>query len=244
MKTADIQTPQQVVIRYELATLRERASAFVLDQVLLWFSLLMAAGFLGLVGALDSPYLRFFAIGSLILLLYGFGLICEIVWDGQTVGKRIVGLKVIKLTGVEAKTGDYAVRWAFRLLDIWASLGALGSLMISTTPNAQRIGDLLADTIVVRLRPRQHIELSQLLRMHTESPSSAVYARAGRFSEEDMVLVMDLLDRVRSCPNVANHQLLRDLCERMSQEMSLPAPPADPERFARQVIRDYVLITR
>ncbi|MBI1193251.1 MAG: hypothetical protein GC205_08760 [Bacteroidetes bacterium] len=244
LKTADIHTPQQVVIRYELASLRERIMAFLLDQATIWFGLFLLFILFAIVGGFDSRPMQLLMMVLVIAIFWTYSLVLEIMLDGQTLGKRLMGLKVVKLSGVEPRPGDFVMRWMFRLLDIWGSLGALGSLMIGTTPNAQRIGDLLADTIVIRIRPVQHVALPTLLRMHEATVESAVYSRAGRFTEEEMLLAMEVLDRVQRLPNPANLALLDQLSTKLGQELALPAVPRDQDRFVRQVIRDYVLLTR
>ena len=233
-----------MVIRYELASLRERILAFMLDQLTIWFGIIIVIIFFAIIGFQRSGVLEVMTYVLIIGIFWSYSLLLEILLDGQTLGKRLMGLKVVKLSGVEPRPGDFVMRWMFRLLDIWGSIGALGCLMIGTTPNAQRIGDLLADTIVIRLRPAQHIALPALLRMHETKAESAVYSRAGRFTEDEMLLAMEVLDRVRRHPNASNRALLGELSTKLGQELALAAVPTDQERFVRQVIRDYVLLTR
>lgn len=233
-----------MVIRYELASLRERIMAFFLDQFAIWGVLFIMAFSSAILRLFDHPGLMWLPILLMMGFFFTYSLLLEILLDGQTPGKRMMGLKVVKLSGAAARPGDFALRWMLRLLDIWGSLGALGCLMIGTTPHAQRIGDLLAETLVIRLRPTQHVSLPSLLRMHETSAEAVVYARAGRFTEEDMLLAMEVLERVGRHPNPANRALLSTLCEKLRLELALSELPANPQRFVKQVIRDYVLLTR
>lgn len=232
------------MIRYELASLRERIMAFFLDQATIWFGIFVIFIFILLIGADESRAMQLLTAWLVIIVFWSYSLLMEILLDGQTLGKRLMGLKVVKLSGVEPRPADFVMRWMFRLLDIWGSLGALGCLMIGTTPNAQRMGDLLADTIVIRLRPTQHVALPALLRMHETKAESALYSRAGRFTEDEMLMAMEVLDRARRHPNPTNRALLSDLSAKLGQELAMSAVPADKDRFVRQVIRDYVLLTR
>lgn len=243
-KTADILTPQQVEIRFELAPLRDRFLAAALDQFLLWFASGIVLLGLGLAGFLNPGSMVWFILACLMILFFGNSLIQEIIWNGQTLGKRMMGIQIIRRHGGRAQPADFALRWVFRLVDIWASLFAVGSLMIATTPYAQRIGDMLADTIVVRLRSHQHIELSKLLRSHETPVETPAFPRAARFSEEDMLLAMEVLQRYQEHPTPANRQALNLLCERVRTELGLPHNPDTPERFIRKVIKEYVVLTR
>ncbi len=244
MKTVDIRTPQQIVIRFELADLKERIVAFVLDQFILWtglfilFFLLMALGH-----AININPGRFIQVLFTGIYLF-YSLLAEYLMDGQSPGKKIMGLKIIKLSGGASGIREYIIRWSMRLLDIWASLGALASLMISSTPQAQRIGDLLADTLVIRLNSRQDVPLESLLRMHERNADSVIYPLAVRFKEEEMLLVLEMLERWRRHPSGHNKRHFQEISKRVAKEMDLEQPPEKPEKFLRQVLNDYVTLTR
>lgn len=218
--------------------------AFFLDQAVLWGCIFIVAVSAGMLGLFDHPRLLWLPLLLIIGSFWTYSLVLEILLDGQTLGKRLMGLKVVKLSGAAARPGDFALRWMLRLLDIWGSLGALGCLMIGTTPYAQRIGDLLAETLVIRLRPTQHVPLPSLLRMHETTPEAVVYSRAGRFTEEDMLLAMEVLERASRHPNPANRALLNTLSEKLRLELAISEKPSNQQRFVKQVIRDYVLLTR
>ena len=99
--------------------------------------------------AFSSLYLYYF----LILIVTGFyHLAFEVLNNGQSPGKRIMNIKVVTLHGRTPKAQDYFLRWIFRLLEITGCLGVVAILYISSTEKNQRIGDLLAQTTVVKLR--------------------------------------------------------------------------------------------
>ena len=92
----------------------------------------------------DGEFLLFLAL----MLLYYFA--TEAGWGGQTVGKRLLGLRVAARDGGTPSTGQVAGRTALRLLDVLPALYLLGFIVMLVTPAKQRIGDLAAGTVVTR----------------------------------------------------------------------------------------------
>jgi len=245
LKTADILTAQQVPIRFELAGLRDRGLAQVIDTAV-WIGVFVVVFALAaLVGAMDHGVSRWFVMLTTGAFVVGYSFWFELFWRGQTPGKRMMGLQVVKRNGDVPGIADYATRWAFRLIDAWGSLGALAALLISTSDQGQRVGDMIADTLVVRRTPYQRLELQALLRMHdTEKQPDIQYPNASLlFREADMLLALRILDRYRKHPNAAHHRVLHDLAERLRQELGLP-PGGNAAAFIERVIRDYVTLTR
>ncbi|MFT7588663.1 MAG: putative RDD family membrane protein YckC [Limisphaerales bacterium] len=179
-----------------------------------------------------------------ILYFFCYTLIFELILNGQTPGKKIMGLKVIKLTGKEASLGDYMVRWLTRLIDIIGSLTSIGAMMIATSPYAQRIGGMLSDTIVVRIVPRTNVALGQLLKMHQDSAENIEFESVVNYSEDDMLMAMTVLDRHRRYPNEVNRDILYKLVQTLKKGLHVSAKSYSDEKFIRKVIRDYVALTR
>jgi uncharacterized RDD family membrane protein YckC len=143
MAVIDITTSQQVVISYEVAAVRERIFAFVIDMILLlmlYFAFVLIAT--QIMGFEDSNL--FYWIIFLFISFYSLG--WELMLDGQSPGKRAVGIKVMNMNGLEPSLNSYLLRWAFRLVDIWLTLGALAVLIISAGNKGQRVGDIVANT--------------------------------------------------------------------------------------------------
>ena len=76
----------------------------------------------------------------------------ECLFEGQTLGKRIVKIKVVKIDGYQASFGDYLMRWLLRLVDVWTSMGVIGLIALVMSEKTQRLGDMTAGTAVITLR--------------------------------------------------------------------------------------------
>lgn len=146
MQGVSIQTTQNIQLEYELAGIGERILAFVIDiLVILSFGLLFSF-FADIVGLQQSLLLN--SIFGIIAYLYRF--ISEISFNGQTVGKMVLSIKVVKLDGSSPSVAAYFLRWLLEIFDFF--FVGLGVVCIILTKNGQRLGDLVAGTTVVKMR--------------------------------------------------------------------------------------------
>jgi uncharacterized membrane protein SpoIIM required for sporulation/uncharacterized RDD family membrane protein YckC len=161
-RSLEIETPEHVAIGYELAGPGSRFTAFLIDAVLLTL-LLMAVGMammvttVGLV-RLGAPLPAVPVLWAMTLLggfalLWGYFAYFEGLRDGQTPGKKKVGLRVVQRGGFPLTLRDAVIRNLVRVVDVqpWPSC-LLGGALIVLHPRAQRLGDLAAGTVVVRER--------------------------------------------------------------------------------------------
>lgn len=158
-----IQTAQNVEIEYEIAGVGYRFLAALIDLSLFlgYFALVWILSESTTIGMLMPEWsLYVFVIPPVPLLLYP--VLCEIFMRGQTVGKRAMNLKVVRVDGGEPSIGAYLLRWLFWLLEAnpfaaISGLGAVSLISIVSTRLGQRVGDIAAGTTVVRL-PREEAE--------------------------------------------------------------------------------------
>lgn len=243
MRTVDIITTQNVTIQYELAGVRERFIAFAVD-----IFLLLVAGTTLLLGSL-----AFFSAGWQLLFSYFFlvpiaifyTFLCEQVFDGQTLGKRLLGLKVVKLTGKPLTTADYFLRWTMRIIDIWFSLGIVAASLVSSSTQSQRLGDLAANTAVVKLKASLIFSLRDILKISSLSDYSPKYPSVVLLKEQDLVLIKNTLVRADRYRNAAHEAALKELAARVCEVLAIPPPNAYQHRvFLQTLLKDYIVLTR
>ena len=247
MATIEIRTTQNVTITYELANVRDRILAFVIDFILvivlyyfLLFSVLAAMqNFNGIESLL--PFLFYFFP---IFLFVSYAFTFEVVLHGQTIGKRMTGLKVVRIDGKEPGLTDYLLRALFYLFDVILCMGVIGALLIGTTARHQRLGDLTAHTTVVRVRSRLPHHLRDLLQISSPENYEPQYPGVRQFSEQDMLLVKNTLTRYQTYRNAAHREALVQLANRLAAILELDAPPPNSEAFLKTLLRDYVVLTR
>jgi uncharacterized RDD family membrane protein YckC len=247
MKSIDIRTTQNVTITYELAEVRERIVAFILDTVfksiagliLWWMALLFFRN------GLDSDdLLEYFAYVVLLPLYTFYTLLFEVFMHGQTPGKMIMKIKVIKLDGKQPEFYDYLIRWTFRILDIILSLGVIGVLLIVSTEYAQRLGDLTSNSTVVRIRNKVNISLDDIMRINTRQNYEPTYPGIANFREEDILIIKQTIERYQRHKNEAHKKAVLNLCDRLIKKLEIADAGPDKMRFLKTLIKDYIVLTR
>ena len=153
IETHSIVTPEAVAVRVDIAELGSRVGAALIDGLILGGILTVVqilVGVAGLVGflGLDSGLTAAFYVGFLLLLLLGYHPFFEEIWNGRTPGKRAFGLRVIQTDGQPVGLGPVLLRNVLRPFDV--AVVAIGLFLILFTPRRQRLGDLVAGTMVVR----------------------------------------------------------------------------------------------
>jgi uncharacterized RDD family membrane protein YckC len=246
MKQVNVVTSHNISIDYEAAPLMSRAIALLLDLVIQAFYILLAFGFFGAIkfnsDEFDLEALFFFLVIFAPVTFYS--LILGYLLKGQTIGKLALGIRVVKLNGHNASLGDYILRWTFRIIDFWFSLGAIGALFISTTDKGQRLGDILAETAVVRIKPEQQYSIKDILNIKNRSHHEPTYLAVTKFTDEDMILIKNAISRVKKYPNEAHKQFIRDLAIRAANDLNLEEVPHKKVTFLKTLLQDYIVLTR
>ena len=252
VKTVDVITSHNISIDYETAGVFLRGVARLLDLLVIFvyfiiiyiiFIMILLDSLLGGgdIGGFERAEIM---IAILMLPTYFYSLICEYFMKGQTVGKLALGIRVVKLNGENASISDYAMRWTFNIIDFWFSLGAVAALFISTTDKGQRLGDILAQTAVVRNKPREVYSIRDILNIKDISKHEPQFLGVTRFTDEDMILIKNAINRVKKYPNEPHKQLIRELAEKASKELKLTEVPEKKLTFLKTLLQDYIVLTR
>lgn len=246
MKNVEILTANNITIQYETATVMNRGVALFIDYLAKGVYLLIMMMILGVLGGLGGgeEFFMFLIYVLIALPTIFYSLAMEYLLKGQTLGKMAMGIRTVKLTGENASLNDYSMRWAFRIVDFWLSAGGIGALFITTTENSQRIGDLLAQTTVVKKDPTQKYNIHDILNIKDKSKHQPTYLGVTQFTDEDMILIKNAISRVKKYPNESHKQLIRDLTTKVSEHLKLEAEPQKKLTFLNTVLQDYIVLTR
>lgn len=242
METIDINTPQNVTINYELASLRERIFGFVIDFVTLTIScLILYSLLLNSFGSGGESII--FTIFCLPIFLF-YSLLFEMLNNGKSLGKMALGIKVIKIDGTEGVAGDFMARWVFRSLELYLTAGAFAAIMVSLSDKNQRLGDLVANTVVVKERPSFNLSLVTLLSKKTINEYQPKYPSVVHMSEEDVLFIKEVLERYRKYKNEAHREALKILSDKMKIKLEITNTVGRYDEFLLTLIKDYVVLTR
>ncbi|HOV26625.1 MAG TPA: RDD family protein [Pseudobacteroides sp.] len=184
-KIKNIITPENVYIDFELAGLGSRLLAFLIDfviQCLIIFLMIIIVYSADLSYYYDeeiNSYITALSIIVVFLVYNGYFIFWEMLMNGQSPGKRILNLMVIKETGEAITFFDSALRNIIRVIDFLPFFYLIGSVFLVFNKNYKRIGDMAANTIVVKKRDNQKpLTAAQVLagfNMNVNNKSTNIY---------------------------------------------------------------------
>jgi uncharacterized RDD family membrane protein YckC len=234
-----VRTPENLEVSYELAGAGTRAAAYTIDVM---FMMLILNIFQGLIAAILTPLPQEFqAYGIAIIGIMAFVffnayfVVFELLWAGQSPGKRIVGIRVVKTGGFALRFPDTLVRNLLRAVDFIPMFYGVGLVSLLLTHRCQRVGDIVAGTLVV---------------YQEESSSDTVFATMVEDTTEQMPIIslgMIPPDVVETCDEFLRtreqlapkyrQQLAQSLLDLIEQMSSLsPAANQSTESFLVRVV--------
>jgi uncharacterized membrane protein SpoIIM required for sporulation len=151
----EVETPENVVLDFEIAGMGSRLHAALVDMVWIVLGILALGLFVGLTTSMGfgSRVMEILLVVAASLGFWGYFTFYEALRDGQTPGKRGAGIRVVRDTGHPVNLGAAAARNLLRALDLFPPTMFLDVLLVVIHPRGRRLGDLVAGTIVVRDRP-------------------------------------------------------------------------------------------
>lgn len=215
-----VETPEHVEMRFELAGLGSRAAATLIDSTILAVGLtvlLLVLSLLRRLVGLSSTALLTVVLIAAFLALWGYFLLYEGRYGGQTPGKRRLGLRVVLETGQPITWTAAIVRNLVRFVDMQpAGAYVVGAVAIFFHPGARRLGDLAAGTMVVRDRP--------VVGLFDDEHADTATASAGeaQLTDEEFALLERFLDRAATLETPAADRLRRELAIRFAAHVSRP----------------------
>lgn len=227
----DIETPEHVVVQIEVAGLGSRALAAILDVLILviWtWAFQEVSG--SLIGGAPGGWATaiLILVNSAVYWIYFTGF--EAWRGGQTPGKRLVGIRVIRDTGHGVTFSSAAIRNLLRIADFLPPPYLTGLALILFHPRAKRLGDMVAGTVVVRDRPAP---ASAEVAISADAPSDTL--GAPELEEGEFRLLREFVERSATLDDDSRDRLATRLAGRFADRYPL-RPPRDLV-FLRQLFR-------
>ncbi len=235
MKNIDISTAHNISIHYTVASIEERIYAWMIDMALIIGYMLLA----GLITSGNKDLFYIFIFPFIAFYHLGF----EIMNNGQSIGKKILKIKVVTLNGRSATGQDYFLRWIFRLLEITGTIGILAIVYVTTTEKNQRIGDILAQTTVIKLKSDRFYDLDALVNRQDLS-ASITYPKVAMYHDEDILLVKNTIKRLKQFPSEVNSKFAQTLVEKIYDDLSISPTNDSNIQFLETILSDYISATR
>ncbi len=193
MSELQINTTQNVKISFTAAGVGERLVAFFIDTAIKIGYLILLNQIFGAFEDMDRwSQIAINTVLSFPVMFYTLTL--ESFLEGQTIGKRALKIKVVKIDGFQASLSDYVVRWFFRIVDVF--LFGLGFFVILFNKKQQRIGDMAAGTGVISLREKVNINHTILEQLNTNYKPT--YPNVIKLSDNDARIIKDTFVRAKA----------------------------------------------
>lgn len=234
MQTIRVRTAQNVFIHYPLGSLGDRIGAYMLD---VFVRILYTLGVVGVFIELkvQSEWAWILSL-SIPWLLYSLAF--EIFMNGQTPGKRVLNIQVVRLDGSPANIGNYILRWLLAFLDFGIMSGAIALIVIIFNGKGQRLGDIAAGTTVIKKEPVNQVSISHNLVTVTEN-YEPVFTEASLLSSRDIELIQRALEANR---DNQNSQPVTVVAAKIKELLRITTDFPDI-KFLYTIVKDYNHIT-
>ena len=234
-ETIDIQTPENVAFGYRVAGIGSRFLATLVDTLIITILQVVTVVSLVLIlNALDASILGnasawVIALFGLLLFVFywGYYIFFEMLWNGQSPGKRWTGLRVIRSDGTPITLSESLIRNLVRIIDFLPATYGIGVVTMFIDKQSRRLGDLAANTLVVHDRaPITIQELSVKRALHLRPWASANAAVDGfpveRLTNDDLNLIEDFIQRRAQLTH--RDQLAIQILNTLHTRLGLPLP--------------------
>jgi len=242
MSSIQINTTQNVNIDFELASLGERLLAAVLDYVVIVGYIYVVFNIFDAIGPsrYTMNHWSYIAIQSILYLpAMLYTLLSEIFLNGQTLGKKVLKIQVVKIDGYSASFSDYFSRWLFRIIDVWVVTPIIGIISIVSSKNSQRIGDMVSGTSVISIKNRHHIDATILENIGVSY--QATYSSVINLTDRDMQIIKNTFLTAKKSRDFKMFEKLRAKVEEITN--TTKGIKTDQE-YLDTIIKDYTHYTQ
>ncbi|TLP81653.1 RDD family protein [Maribacter sp. ACAM166] len=239
MNNLQINTTQNVYLNYTIVSLGERILAFFIDAFILYlYSILV-----NLVGdaigyVYDDRWTQRGLVALILLPAMFYSLLMHSIFDGRTVGKMLLKMRVVKVDGSPVHWSNYLVRWMLRLVDIWLFIGSIGILTILFSEKRQRLGDTAAGTVVISTK--NETTVFHTILEEVEDTYVPVFTNVTLMTDRDIRLIKETFNLAKRSNDFKTLRALRDKVDSILQTNSNLYDMA----YLDTVLKDYNYFTQ
>ncbi len=237
MSELQINTTQNVKIKFKAAGAGERLLAFIIDLAVKIGYLVVVANVFDAFKNMDQwSQIGINTILSLPVMFYTFAL--ESFLQGQTLGKRVLKIRVVKIDGYQASISDYAVRWFFRIVDIY--IFGLGFFVMIFNKKTQRLGDMAAGTAVIALKDK--VTINHTILEDLKEDYKPTYPNVIKLSDNDARIIKDTFTVARAS---RDYQTLIKLRKKLVEVVDIKDVKQKTDiDFIDTILKDYNYYTQ
>ena len=244
MNQLSITTTQNVNINFTAASVGARIVGQLLDIMVLVSYTVVMYYIIDLSGLGESfQDMDNWSAAAIMIFLFSpvifYTLLLESLWDGQTIGKKVMKMKVIKIDGYQAGFGDYLIRWLFRLIEVLIGNGIIGLLAIIFNKRNQRMGDMAAGTAVISLK--NNININHTIIEDLNEDYVPTYPLVIKLSDNDARIIKETFEvAVKS----RDYATLIKLREKIISVTGIKNQSGNDQDFIRTLMKDYNYYTQ
>lgn len=237
--TAAVLTPEKVIVTYKIAGMNSRISAQVLDWLII-FALIMVTAMAASAAAMVSPE----AITGLYMVLsaalpFAYFIVLEGLWNGQTLGKKAMRLRVVMQDGTPVSFFAALFRNLLRPADMIPGFPFVGLMTMFLTPRFQRIGDLAVGTIVIH-EPPTSMQFTPAPYKYGIHPFEVHVGSLRTMTMQDYLVLKRLCDRYPYLTLETQGKMLRDIWMPFAERQKIEEiPNVHPIYLMEAVVMKY-----
>lgn len=230
MAQININTSQNVLIIHPAASIGKRMLAQLLDFTIFFFYFLAIGILLGIFKINSSAT---FLVMSLPVIFYSF--LMELFFQGQSIGKMALQIRVIKLDGSQPTVINYFTRWILRLIDI-PFYGSVAIITIAVNGKGQRLGDIAAGTTVINLKKNTHFDNSIYKKLPPDYQLQ--FRETEKLAEKDVKIINEVLNHHQKNRNRSTIDMLMKTKEAVIKKTGI-STELPPMLFLQTILKDY-----
>lgn len=238
-----IETPEGVVFSFELATPVTRALAWSVDLAAIILGNILVGQIAKLVAKMNADMANAVSVAGFFVISIVYAILLEWRWRGQTIGKRLFGLRVVDIHGLRLRLPQIVLRNLLRVVDMLPLLYLVGGITAIFSRNSQRLGDMAATTVVTRERKLEIPDIDQIAPAKYNSllvqPHLAARLRS-LVTPESASLAVRALDLRDGYDPLARVVLFRELATHFRHLVEFPQEAVEnltDEQYVRSVVR-------
>ncbi len=241
MEYIQINTSQNVKIRFLQASIGLRMLAFFIDWVIKGAYLFLLFWILGKLNFWNLFHDNWSKIAASIIVTLPvtfYTLFFEAIIEGQTPAKKWLKIKVIKIDGYQAKFSDYLIRWFFALVDFYFSSGAVAIISIIVSKKGQRLGGLASGTTVINLKNK--VNLNHTILEEISEEYQVKFPNVLILNDQDVQIIKTQFSKASQNRDYA---IIRKLAEKITEVTQSQQGSMNDMEFIKTVLKDYNYLT-
>ncbi len=245
MVELQINTTQNVNINFIAASVGERILAYLMDWIIKIAYIIVTYQIVFNLLELErkvqemDQWSQIAIYVSFYLPVVFYSLIFETLLDGQTIGKRIIKIKVVKIDGYQASMADFVIRWLFRIVDMNMLTGVVALVSIITSKKSQRLGDMTAGTSVISLK--NNVNISHTILENIEDTYVPTYPSVIRLSDNDARIIKETFLTAKA---TKDYQTLIKLRKKIAEVIEVKQEGGNDIQFIDTILKDYNYYTQ